>query len=188
MTVPRKIGRAAAEVERVVATPAMGTPAVAAAEPTPVGPEPPAPAPEPAPAPAVVAVEAAPVPPPVVPPEPTAPEAPPVVTVAPVPVPAVAAITRPPAIDKATVSAIVGAHRPEVLKCVAAGKKADKAMQGTITLQLQVDAAGRVRAQVQSTLGNPLVASCVVRAASAWKFPARAGDEFANVSYPFTIH
>ena len=83
---------------------------------------------------------------------------------------------------------MIGAHRPEVLKCVAAGKKADHAMKGTITLQLQVDATGRVRAQVQSTLGSPLVASCVVRAASSWKFPARSGDDFANVSYPFTIN
>jgi len=63
-------------------------------------------------------------------------------------------------------------------------------MKGTLSLQLQVDNGGRVhRVQVQSTLNNPLVAACVVKAANAWRFPARASTaEVATVSYPFTIN
>jgi serine/threonine protein kinase len=94
-----------------------------------------------------------------------------------------------PAIDRAVVSSVINAHRPEVLKCFADGKKKNPAMKGTLSLQLQVNAAGAVhRVQVQSTLNNPLVAACVVKAANTWKFPARAGGEVATVAYPFTIN
>ncbi len=109
-----------------------------------------------------------------------------------VPAPKVEPVAEPavarPAIDKATMSSVVGQHRSEILKCLAEGKKKTPAMKGTITLQLQVDAAGKVRAQVQSTLGSPLVAACVIKAANDWKFPSRAGGEMANISYPFTIN
>jgi outer membrane biosynthesis protein TonB len=94
-----------------------------------------------------------------------------------------------PQLDRATVSSVITTHRPQVLKCFADGKKKNAAMKGTLTLQLQVNAAGAVtRAQVQSTLNNPLVAACVVKAANTWKFPARAGGEVATVAYPFTIN
>jgi len=93
-----------------------------------------------------------------------------------------------PAIDKATVSSVVGAHRPEVLKCFAEGKKKNPNMKGTVTLQLQVDSGGKVRAQVQSTLNNPLVAACVIKSANAWRFPSRAAGDPQLVVYPFTIN
>jgi eukaryotic-like serine/threonine-protein kinase len=94
-----------------------------------------------------------------------------------------------PLIDNATVSSVISTHRPEVLKCFAEGKKKNAAMKGTVNVQLQVEPSGKVhRVQVQSTLGAPLVAACVVRAANAWKFPSRAGSEVASVSYPFTIN
>ena len=71
----------------------------------------------------------------------------------------------------------------------ATGKKKNPGMKGTLSLQLQVSAAGAVhRVQVQSTLNNPIVAACVVKAANSWKFPTRRGDEIATVSYPFTIN
>ncbi|HEY5945289.1 MAG TPA: AgmX/PglI C-terminal domain-containing protein, partial [Kofleriaceae bacterium] len=94
-----------------------------------------------------------------------------------------------PSIDRATVSSVISTHRPEVLKCFAEGKKKNPAMKGTLSLQLQVNGAGAVhRVQVQSTLNNPLVAACVVKAATAWKFPSRNGGELATVAYPFTIN
>ncbi len=97
--------------------------------------------------------------------------------------------TTQPTIDNGTVTAVVGQHRPEVLKCFADGKKKNPAMKGTLSLQLQVDASGKVhRVQVQSTLGAPLVAACVVKSANAWHFPNRAGGDLATVSYPFTIN
>jgi serine/threonine-protein kinase len=94
-----------------------------------------------------------------------------------------------PAIDMATVTAVVGTHRPEVLKCFAEGKKLSSKMKGTLTVQLQVDLTGKVkRVQVQSTLGAPIVAACVVKSANNWHFPGRASGQMATVNYPFVIN
>ena len=100
------------------------------------------------------------------------------------------AVSKQPAIDNATVSSVVGTHRPEVLKCFAEGKKKDHGLKGVVALQMQVDAGGKVHhIQVQSTLKDPLVAACVVKSANNWKFPTRSGNgELATVSYPFTIN
>lgn len=90
-------------------------------------------------------------------------------------------------IDMATVSSVVNLHRPEVLKCFADGKKKG-ALKGAISVQLQVEASGKVhRVQVQSTLKAPLVAACVVKSANTWRFPARSDGELATVTYPFTV-
>jgi serine/threonine protein kinase len=105
------------------------------------------------------------------------------------PTPAPVIAVNKPAIDRATVSAVISTHRPEVLKCFAEGKKKNASMKGTISLQLQVAASGKVhRAQVRSTLNAPMVAACVVNAANAWAFPSRTGGEVATVEYPFTIN
>jgi tRNA A-37 threonylcarbamoyl transferase component Bud32 len=93
-----------------------------------------------------------------------------------------------PVIDTAIVTSVVGSHRPEVLKCFADGKKKDHALKGTVSLQMQVDNAGKIhRVQVQSTIKDPLVAACIVRSANAWRFPSHSGGD-ANVAYPFTIN
>ena len=155
---PRKIGRIAAEESVAMAEEPKAEPAAI-----------PAPAPEPV-KPEPVAVVEAPKPEPV--------------KAEPVPEPEVVK----PAIDRATVSSVIGQHRPEVLKCISEGKKKSSSMKGTITLQLQVDASGKVRAQVQSTLNNPLVAACVIRAANGWRFPSRSDGQMASVAYPFTIN
>ncbi|HEY1816876.1 MAG TPA: protein kinase [Kofleriaceae bacterium] len=94
----------------------------------------------------------------------------------------------PPVIDAATLSSVVGSHRVEVLKCFAAGKSKDHAMKGTVTLQMDVAETGHVHhIQIQSTLKDPLVAACIVKAASLWSFPGHTGGD-ANVAYPFTFN
>jgi hypothetical protein len=101
---------------------------------------------------------------------------------------AAAAETRP-TIDPDVVTTVIGRYRPEVLKCVAQGKKKDPKMKGTLTLQLQVDVTGAVKhAQTSSTLHNPLMAACIAKAAQKWKFPARPPGQTALVSYPFVIN
>jgi hypothetical protein len=102
---------------------------------------------------------------------------------------AAAEAPRPAGIDANTTAAVANGHRTEITKCFADGKKKDAALKGTINLQLQVDAGGRVhRVQVQSSLKDPLVAACVVKSASAWKFPARANGDVTTVSYPFAVN
>jgi hypothetical protein len=96
---------------------------------------------------------------------------------------------RRPTIDPAIVTTVIGRHRPEVLKCIAQGRRKDPKMKGTLTLQLQVDASGAVKhAQTSSTLDNPPIAACVARAAQKWKFPARPNGQIATVNYPFVFN
>jgi serine/threonine protein kinase len=94
-----------------------------------------------------------------------------------------------PAFDTATVSAVVGQNRPQVMKCFADGKKTNPKMKGSLQVHLAVDTSGKVKqVQVQSTLGAPLVAACVVKLVNSWKFPSRSTGQIAMVSYPFTIN
>jgi hypothetical protein len=164
---PRKIGRSAAEERTIETAPAADTTPTPAPEAAPVA-EAPAPAPvEPTPAPA---------------PEPAK-----VAAAEPPPAPVVVAPR--PMIDRATVSSVVTTHRPEVLKCFSEGKKKNSSLKGTVSVELHVEPSGKVgRVQVQSTLGAPLVAACVVRSANGWTFPKRSGTEVAMVTYPFTIN
>jgi tRNA A-37 threonylcarbamoyl transferase component Bud32 len=91
--------------------------------------------------------------------------------------------------DTATVSAVVGKNRPEVMKCFSDGKKSNPKMKGSLQVHLAVDAAGKVKqVQVQSTLNSPLVAACVAKSVNSWKFPSRTTAQIAMVSYPFTIN
>ena len=173
---PRKIGRAAADSpeRRPVEQPQMMAPDL------PVVTEEPVAKTEPKPE----AAKTEPKPEPVAKPEPTLPEPTRPEAAAQPEMPAVVAT---PAIDNATVSSVVGTHRPEVLKCFAEGKKKDHAMKGTISLQLQVDTGGKVhRVQVQSTLKDPLVAACVVKSGERVAIPGalgcdRAGDGHLSV-------
>ena len=172
---PRKIGKSAADEETKETKVALkeeknekpagsASPGLKAAVEEPKLPEPPKEEPKPAPA-------------------PTPTEAPKVAAQEP------AASEGGGTIDNATVSSVVTSHRPEVIKCFAEGKKKNPAMKGVISVQLQVDPAGKIhRVQIQSTLNNPLVAACVAKAANGWTFPRRNGGDLATVSYPFTIN
>jgi hypothetical protein len=105
------------------------------------------------------------------------------------PAPAVEQAVAKPSIDRSVVSAVVGSHRGEILKCFADGKKTKPDMKGSVNVTLSVTPDGNVsRPQVQSSLGAPLVAACVAKAVASWKFPARQGTGLAVVSYPFTLN
>ena len=91
-------------------------------------------------------------------------------------------------IDAAMLNSVVAANRPTVLKCFADGKKANRNLEGKLTLQLQVDAKGVVKqVAVHSTItGAALVSGCLVKAAYAWRFPATGVA--SSVAYPFVIN
>ncbi len=175
---PRKIGKAAVDDTKRIedtapAAPTAPTGEVAAVESKPE--------PEVLPKAEVPKVEAL--------PEPTVPEPKVDVAAKAEPAPVLPAVASPAMIDTATVTSVVGAHRPEVMKCFADGKKKDHNLKGTISVALQVDASGRVhRVQVSSTLNSPLVAACVVKSANAWQFPHRSGSDAATITYPFTVN
>src|SRR4051794_3849142 len=65
-------------------------------------------------------------------------------------------------------------------------KTHNRKLEGNVTLQLNIDAAGKpgdVKI-LQTTLANPSVESCVIKAVSAWQFPE------GNASIPVnrTVH
>ena len=111
----------------------------------------------------------------------------------PVDLPKVEPVVEKPAVKRAfetaEINAVLGQNRPAVMKCFDDGKKSNAKMKGGLQVHLAVDAAGKVKqVQVQSTLGSPLVASCVAKAANGWKFPSRPAGPIAMVSVPFTIN
>ncbi|HEY5944743.1 MAG TPA: protein kinase [Kofleriaceae bacterium] len=147
---------------------AASVPAVAAA------PTPPAPAAAPAPAPAAApptatttttatspaAIIAA-----LRPPTPAA--------AAPVAVPAVAA--QPPSevdapislLSNATVAAAASDHSAQLARC-----EGGAALHGEVAVSFQIDGTGKVvRSQLSSTIKNPKIAGCILRAVQTWKFP-----------------
>jgi serine/threonine-protein kinase len=176
---PRKIGRAAAdEAPQVAATPDVPTEAPATAEPEPTVAAPSLEATVVAEAPTPEAAK----------PEAVRPEA--TAAILPEPAkPAAAVEAVHPGIDASTTATVANGHRTEISKCFADAKKKNAGLKGTINLQLQVDAGGRVhRVQVQTNLKDPLVAACVVKSANAWRFPARANGDVTTVSYPFAVN
>jgi serine/threonine-protein kinase len=94
----------------------------------------------------------------------------------------------PGLLEKSMVNSVAGKYRGEVRACYEQGKKANPKLKGDVTVSMTVDASGAVsRPQVSSTLGNPVVAACILKSVGKWKFPARPGGSAANASYKFAL-
>jgi eukaryotic-like serine/threonine-protein kinase len=129
-----------------------------------------APAPAP-PAPAPVVVQApAPTPPPAPTPAPAPAPPPPQQVVAPVP----AVAEQPKVIEQtmqmlsnATVSAIASDHSGQLAKC-----ENGSSLHGDIAVSFQIDGTGKVvKSQLSSSIKNPKVSACILKAVQSWKFP-----------------
>jgi outer membrane biosynthesis protein TonB len=94
----------------------------------------------------------------------------------------------PGVLDKSTINRVAGRYRSEVRTCYEQAKKSNPKLKGDVTVSMTVDAGGAVsRPQVSSTLGNPVVAACILKSVGKWKFPARPGGSAANASYKFAL-
>ena len=84
-------------------------------------------------------------------------------------------------LSKAAVRRVVRGHLEEVGRCVGEAR-------GRVVVQFVIGSDGTVLASVaqQSTIGDPPVEQCMVRAARGWVFPASRG--LTVVSYPFMLH
>jgi TonB family protein len=172
---------------RVAGAEPAPAPVVAAPEPEPQ-PEPKQVATKPAPAksastkpaPTKTAAKTAP-PPPVAPPAPAKP------AVAPAPVPAAApapVVVAPPppapapeppkevevpiaSLSNATVSAVASDHSAQLSQC-----EGSASLHGDVAVSFQIDATGKViKSQLSSSIKNPKVAGCILKAVQSWKFP-----------------
>jgi serine/threonine-protein kinase len=128
-----------------------------------------------APAPAPVA---APVAPPAPPPAPVPAPQPQVAVQAPPPAPApapVPAVVEQPKViepqiqllSNATVSAVASDNARQLGKC-----EGGATLHGDIAVSFQIDAAGKVvKSQLSSSIKNPKVAGCILKAVQTWRFP-----------------
>jgi TonB family protein len=96
-------------------------------------------------------------------------------TPAPAPQPAVAAPAPPPTVaeppmamlSNATVSAIASDHARQLAKC-----EGTETLHGDVSVSFQIDASGKVvKSQLSSSIKNPKVAGCILKAVQSWQFP-----------------
>lgn len=84
---------------------------------------------------------------------------------------------RIPVLSNATVSAVAADHARQLAKC-----ESGAALRGEVAVSFQIDAAGKVvKSQLSSTIKNPKVAGCILKAVQSWKFPRPAGGTAKGV-------
>ncbi|HEY8141917.1 MAG TPA: protein kinase [Kofleriaceae bacterium] len=92
---------------------------------------------------------------------------------------------QPDRVAPEVVARVMAKVRPQVVAC---RDSASTATAGAITVSMTVDPSGSVsRPQVTSTFDSAELSGCVLKAASAWRFPRRDGAEPARTSYKFAL-
>ena len=70
-------------------------------------------------------------------------------------------------LSSATVSAIASDHSRQLSQCEGTAE-----LHGDVAVSFQIDGTGKVvKSQLQSSIKNPKVASCILKAVQSWKFP-----------------
>ena len=70
-------------------------------------------------------------------------------------------------LSNATVSAIASDHSDQLAKC-----EGSAGLRGDVAVTFQIDATGRVvKSQLSSSIKNPKVAGCILKAVQSWRFP-----------------
>ncbi len=90
--------------------------------------------------------------------------------------------------EPAALKSLVVAHRPDVEACFARSRAINRALVGTIQLELQIGPDGGVKhVQIHAAFNAPRLTECLVTSAKRWTFPVRTGGDVATVAVPFTI-
>jgi len=92
-------------------------------------------------------------------------------------------------LDKEIIRRIVRRHLNEVRFCYTQALVTQPTLAGRLVVQFTIAPTGQVLASAlgSSTLGAPVVESCVVQAVKRWDFPEPQGGGLAIVSYPFQL-
>jgi len=70
-------------------------------------------------------------------------------------------------LSNATVSAVASDNARQLATCEGTAE-----LHGDVTVTFQIDAAGKVvKSQLASSIKNPKVAGCILKAVQSWKFP-----------------
>jgi TonB family protein len=105
---------------------------------------------------------------------------------------------RPPRADKpwvrgsaeaARIYRVIGSHLAEVRSCYEQGLLVSSDLTGRVSVEFVIGPNGRVlNAGLQeSTLQNPPVEDCILRAVRTWNFPSPDGGGIVAVGYPFNF-
>jgi glyoxylase-like metal-dependent hydrolase (beta-lactamase superfamily II) len=91
--------------------------------------------------------------------------------------------------DKEIIRKIIRQHTADVQACFEAELDKKPDLFGRIMVQFTIAAPGNVIASAlqSSTMGNPRVADCTVKAVRRWEFPKPLGGGIVIVSYPFVF-
>jgi len=92
-------------------------------------------------------------------------------------------------LDKEDIRRVIRHHLAEVRSCYERELVKDSSLVGRISVQFTIAFTGDVLESLlqSSTMGNPHVEECVVRAVRQWKFPKPQGGGIVIVSYPFNF-
>jgi metallo-beta-lactamase class B len=92
-------------------------------------------------------------------------------------------------LPKEALRAVIQNHIGDIRDCYERELGADPAQFGEVKVQFTIAATGQVIASVvqKSTLGNPRVETCAVKAVRGWQFPKPVGGGIVVVSYPFVL-
>ena len=70
-------------------------------------------------------------------------------------------------LSNATVSAVASDHSAQLSQC-----EGSASLHGDVAVSFQIDATGKVvKSQLSSSIKNPKVAACILKAVQSWKFP-----------------
>ena len=70
-------------------------------------------------------------------------------------------------LSNATVAAVASDHSASLAKC-----ESGTNLHGDVTVSFQIDGTGKVvKSQLASSIKNPKVAGCILKAVLGWKFP-----------------
>jgi TonB family protein len=92
-------------------------------------------------------------------------------------------------LDGEIIFRILRAHLAEVRTCHEKGLKTKPSLAGRVDIHFVIDGKGKVAsAEVEdNTLGDSVVANCIVKAVKRWTFPKPPGGEDVSVTYPFEL-
>ncbi len=92
-------------------------------------------------------------------------------------------------LDKDIIRRIVRAHINEIRYCYNLGLVKDPNLDGTVTVDFQILATGKVGDSKlgRSTMPDAAVGECMVVAVKRWSFPKPLGEKVVDVSYPFEL-
>jgi TonB family protein len=93
------------------------------------------------------------------------------------------------ALDKDIIRRIVRAHTNEIRYCYNQGLVRDPKLSGRAVLKFTIGPDGNVLVAVvkESTISDPDVGTCMVKAVKRWKFPKPDGGGNVVVEYPFVL-